>query len=437
MSGVKRCIATTEVGRGRQSATRCETPGSVAPAFLRLANGLKAERKARRMALNGRQVVVIGGGIGGLATALALRSRGADVTVLEQAEAISEVGAGLQISPNGGVVLRALGLEPALLAHSVQAHAVVLRDYRAGAEVLRLDLARYAADQRFLFVHRADLIQILVDAVRASGVQIRLLQHVVGVTPGHPPSADLANAACKSADLIIGADGLHSRSRVALNGEDAPFFTGQVAWRAIVENRLGLPAHAQVFMGPGRHLVCYPLRGGAFVNIVAVQERRDWADEGWSQPDDPDNLRRAFHGFGGTVRALLSQVDDVALWGLHRHPVAETWHKDGVALVGDAAHPTLPFLAQGANLALEDAWVLGRCLDAQDDMGAALDAYQALRKPRVSKAIRAANGNAWKYHLSLPPVRAAAHLALRLGGQVAPKRMVGQFDWLYRHDVTA
>ncbi|WP_146345208.1 FAD-dependent monooxygenase [Phaeobacter marinintestinus] len=388
------------------------------------------------MALNGQHIIVIGGGIGGLAAALAFRQRGASVTVLEQAEAVTEVGAGLQISPNGFAVIRALELDAALAQNSVRARAVVLRDYRKPGEVLRLDLARFAADQHFRFVHRADLITILANAARDAGVQIRLLQKVASVEAGPEPVVRLCSGADKRADLVIGADGLHSKAREALNEPDSPVFTGQVAWRAIVPNDPGLPAEAQVFMGPGRHMVCYPLRGGSVVNIVAAQERAEWATESWSHRDDPKNLRRAFSEFDGTARALLERVEDVALWGLFRHPVAETWHKGRVAILGDAAHPTLPFLAQGANMALEDAWVLADCLDGAETTGAGLSAYQARRRDRVVRAIKAANGNAWKYHLSIPPVRGAAHLALKLGGRLAPKRMLGQFDWLYRHDVT-
>ncbi|MCF6232129.1 MAG: FAD-dependent monooxygenase [Rhodobacteraceae bacterium] len=384
------------------------------------------------MGLSGQKVIVVGGGIGGLASALCLRRAGADVTVLEQSQAITEVGAGLQISPNGLAVLRALGLEPGLAENAVRAQAVVLRDFAQGKPVVRLDLQQLAPDQGYYFVHRADLINLLVGAARDMGVKIRLLQQVDRVVDG---VLFLANGSEVRGDLVVGADGLHSKVRVALNGADTPFFTGQVAWRAVVPNDLELQAEAQVFMGPGRHLVCYPLRGGRLVNLVAVEERASWVDEGWDIHDDPDNLRAAFAGFGGTARALLDRVETVGLWGLFRHPVAAQWHGQkggvGVALLGDAAHPTLPFLAQGANMALEDAWVLAECLAH----GGTLAQYQALRRDRVVRVIRAANGNAWKYHLR-GPLRVAAHLALRFGGAIAPGRMLHQFDWLYGLDVT-
>ncbi|MFC3615039.1 FAD-dependent monooxygenase [Lutimaribacter marinistellae] len=389
------------------------------------------------MEFSGRKIVVAGAGIGGLASALALRQRGAEVVVLEQADAIREVGAGLQISPNGVAVLRALGLERALKSISMASKAVVLRDFRAPGEVLRLDFNTQPEAEDYRLVHRADLVDLLADAVRRAGVNIRLLQKIDSVEDGQRAQVRMANGAEVEADLLVGADGLHSTSRIALNGADRPFFTGQVAWRALVPNTLGLPSEAQIFMGPGRHLVCYPLRNDTVVNIVAVQERREWAAEGWDHSDDPDNLREAFAGFEGTPRAILEQVIDVRLWGLFRHPVARRWHGQSVAILGDAAHPTLPFMAQGANLALEDAWVLADSLSGAATMRDGLRRYQSRRRERAERVIAAANGNAWKFHVRPAPVRKAGHIALRLAGALAPERMLRRFDWIYGHDVTA
>jgi salicylate hydroxylase len=188
-------------------------------------------------------------------------------------------------------------------------------------------------------------------------------------------------------------------------------------------------------MGAGRHLVSYPLRNGTLRNIVAVEERRQWVEEGWNLRDDPLEMRLAFERFSPRVQGWLESVDDVWLWGLFRHPVAKHWYGKNTAILGDAAHPTLPFLAQGANMALEDAWVLADCL-ARFGLSDGLPAYQAARKQRCAKIVQAANNNARAYHLRAP-LRTLAHLGLRLGGAVAPGMALRKFDWIYGHDVTA
>lgn len=376
--------------------------------------------------LIGQQVIVIGAGIAGLATARALALRGAAVTVLEQAPALTEVGAGIQISPNGTAVLRALGLGDALDAASLPNTAITLHNQH-GARLLHMDLA--GRDYRLL--HRADLIALLAKGAAEAGVTLRLATPVANVTAGQ---VTLASGEILTAPLIIGADGVKSLVRSTLNGRVVPFFTRQVAWRATIPGDGG-PVAAQVFMGPGRHLVSYPLRGGTLRNIVAVEERGDWAAEGWSHRDDPANLARAFNGFGGSVPGWLAQVQDTGLWGLFRHPIARVMAGQGMALIGDAAHPTLPFLAQGANMALEDAWVLTESLATHDTPAAALAAYVAMRAPRVSRIVDAATANARVYH-ARGLRRLALHSAFRAAALIAPKLPLRRFDWLYGHDVT-
>jgi len=364
-------------------------------------------------------ITIIGAGVGGLCVATALAQRGAQVTVLEKASEIAEVGAGLQISPNGAAVLGALGQGAALRAAGVESRAVELRDYRRGARVLRLDLAKYHhGPHPFILIHRARLIALLENAARQAGVDIQL-----GVK-AMPDNID--------APLIIGADGVHSPTRALLNGAAQPFFTGQVAWRATIADDATPEAH--IYMAPGKHLVTYPLGQGQR-NIVAVEEREGWADEGWNHADDPANLRAAFAGFASEVQRWLSKVEQVKLWGLFRHPVAERWHNDRMVLLGDAAHPTLPFLAQGANLAFEDAWVLADCL-TNHPIPEALRLYQSGRRARAVRVIEAANANARNYHLRNPLIRAAAHNALRLGGALLPQAGLRKFEWLYGYDVT-
>ncbi len=391
------------------------------------------------MTLIGQRVTVLGAGVAGLAVACALALRGAVVTVLEQADAIREVGAGLQVSPNGAAVLRALGLDAALQACATRAEAVTLKDGFTGTPVLRMDLARLRPEQGYHFVHRADLIALLETGARAAGVDIRLLQKITSVDlSGARPLVKTVQGG-READLLIGADGLHSATRIALCGKSAPFFTRQVAWRALIACEPGAPAAAEVHMGPGRHLVSYPLRCGTLRNIVAVEERDRWVEESWSLRDDPVEVCMAFAEFSPLVRGWLDQVQDVWLWGLFRHPVAKSWQRalpeGGVAILGDAAHPTLPFLAQGASMALEDAWVLAACLARHDGLAAGLVAYQAERFDRVRRVVAAANGNARAYHLR-GLQRAVAHAGLRLGGAIAPGLALRRFDWLYGHDVT-
>lgn len=391
------------------------------------------------MSLIGQSVTIIGAGVAGLAVARALALRGASVTVVEQADAIREVGAGLQISPNGACVLRALGLGDALQAVSTRAEAVELIDGPSGSPVTRLEVGRLRPAQGYHFLHRADLIDLLLTGARDAGVDIRLLQKIDAVDLSGPrPVVQLGETTIEAA-LLVGADGLHSRLRLALNGAAPAFFTHQVAWRALIPCESGAAPVAEVHMGPGRHLVSYPLRGGTLRNIVAVEERQKWAEESWSLRDDPMDLRLAFAGFSPRVKGWLDQVEDPWLWGLFRHPVADRWYhataQGAAAILGDAAHPTLPFLAQGASMALEDAWVLADALATHDTSAAGLAAYQARRQPRCRRIVAAANANARAYHLG-GPLRPLAHLGLRMVGRFAPAAMLGRFDWLYDHDVT-
>ncbi len=368
--------------------------------------------------LTGRKITVIGAGIAGLAVALAMARRGAKVRVLERAPNIAEAGAGIQISPNGFAVLAALGLGSELLSAGLESQAVELKDYRSGRRILRFDLTKRQYGNPFVLVHRAHLIELLERAVHGAGVDLTL-----GV------SADPAGV---DGSLVVGADGIRSATRRHLNGLEEPFYTGQVAWRAVVADRADPESH--VWMGPGRHLVTYAL-GSGLRNIVAVEERAQWVGEDWNQTDDPANLHASFAGFAPEVRYWLDGVEDVRLWGLFRHDVASRWHDGRFALVGDAAHPTLPFLAQGANLALEDAWVLAICLDRLPQQEA-LAEYQERRGGRAARVVAAATANARNFHLRNPLVRGVAHGILRIGGELMPKAALNRLDWLYGFDVT-
>ncbi|HCQ67612.1 MAG TPA: monooxygenase [Rhodobacteraceae bacterium] len=386
--------------------------------------------------LIGQEITVLGGGIGGFAAAAALAARGARVTVLEQAEAITEVGAGLQISPNGFAVLDALGLAETARARAMRARAVVLADGLTGREVVRMDLETMRPGKDFLLFHRADLIEILAKRAVALGVEVETGAQVTGieVLQDHV-RLEIAGKGAREVPFLVAADGLHSRLRSVLNGPRKPFFTGQVAWRALVPARGRERVEATIWMGPGRHMVTYPLRHGEIINIVAVEERQEWADEGWFHRDEPLNLRRAFDRFADAPRCLVDRVEEVHLWGLFRHPVADQWHRGPAVILGDAAHPTLPFMAQGAVMALEDAWVLADSLSLSGfDEGPAL--YQARRRPRAQRVIEEANKNARNYHHANPLARAVGFGALRLLGGLRPEAVLNRYDWIYDRDVT-
>ena len=383
----------------------------------------------------GREVAVVGAGLGGLATALCLARRGARVTVLERAPGLREVGAGIQISPNGHHVLRALGLGAALEAAGDRSEAVVLRSGPSGRRVARLPLPP-TERAHWRLMHRADLLGLLADACRASGVELRTGVGVARVAATERrPVLETESGERMAPDLLVGADGARSVVRSVLDGPATPRYAGHAAWRAVVRPLERPAPEAIVHLFPGRHLVAYPLRGGALLNLVAVAERAEWVAEGWHEPGDPDALRAAFADAHPALRRLLEEVTETHFWGLFVHPVAADWGSSCIALVGDAAHPTLPFLAQGANLALEDAWVLAAETDEPVSLDRALRTYRDRRRPRAVRAVAAAEANARAYHLG-GARRLAAHAALRTGSLLAPGLIARRTAWLHDHDVT-
>ncbi len=336
--------------------------------------------------------------------------------MLERAPALAEVGAGIQIAPNGARILDALDIT----VDHVVSEAIHLIDGPTGRSLIRM---RPPGD--FRMCHRADLIAALRDAAIGAGADLRLDATVERITP----DSIVLGSERVPRERLIGSDGARGAARAFVAPKYEGRFTGQVAWRAMVPAPPDWPREAQIHVGPGRHLVVYPLRGGTVLNLVGVEERTEWAAEDWSQEDDPANLRTAFAGYSDGIRSLLAAVDSVHLWGLMDHGVTEAWTRDGVTLIGDAAHPTLPFLAQGANLALEDAFLIARHLDDPA-------AYEALRRPRVTRALAAAADNARNYHLRGARAR-AAHVALRMAARVAPDAMAARYRWLYEYDATA
>jgi salicylate hydroxylase len=367
------------------------------------------------MDMTNRRVAVIGGGIGGVAAATALAQRGAQVVLHEQAPAFAEVGAGIQISVNGQRVLRALGATTGPPAMATVSPGTVFRDGRSGRAVARVGAPRGGPTW---YMHRADLLDYLLDAAARAGVDMRL---------GQVRGPDTVEA-----DLIVAADGTHTVWRSAVDGPVEPRFTGCVAWRALVAGP-GRDAdpHASLSMARGAHLVSYPLRKGALTNLVAVEERRDWSEESWSRQGDPAEFRRRFAMFGGAVGAAIAAVTQVHAWALHARPVARKWVSGNVALLGDAAHPTLPFMAQGACLALEDAWVLAAALATSRNQDDGLARYAELRRRRAASVVRLAKGNAWRFHMGWP-FNWGAYATLALGAGVLARGL----ESVYGYDAT-
>ncbi|MEM8740869.1 MAG: FAD-dependent monooxygenase, partial [Pseudomonadota bacterium] len=249
----------------------------------------------------------------------------------------------------------------------------------------------------------------------------------------------LADATTRSADFLIGADGLRSVIQPHVVAAPPPRFTGQVAWRATL-TAADLPPdlvapNGTIWAGPGRHVVTYFLRGGALVNIVAVEERTRWQEEGWTTPGDPDALRAAFAGWHPRVTGLLARVDTAYIWALRDRPPLPVWTKGRVALIGDACHPMLPFLAQGAAMAIEDGWVLAAAL-ARNPGPEGLARYAALRQARTARVQGAARRNAGRFHRRGTLGRLAEFGPMAVANLLMPWTLRRAMRWLYDHDAT-
>jgi salicylate hydroxylase len=378
-------------------------------------------------------VIVVGGGIGGMTSALALARRGIAATVVEQAQAFGETGAGVQLSPNATRTLFALGLEAEVRAIGFAPEAAEVRDHASGRLLLRNVLGeaavrRWAAP--YLTAHRADLHAVLTSAARAAGVEMRLGAPVAAL---EVDGVRLADGERLAADAVIGGDGVRSTVRLALFGPDAPRFTGHVAWRFAVPIEGPASATVRVWTGPDRHFVAYPVRGGALMNVVAVTEEADWRRESWSEPGDKAALLAAFQGWPAETLALIGAAESVFRWALYDRAPMARWSVGAATLLGDAAHPTPPFLAQGAAMAIEDAMVLARCLSTGDPVEASLRRYELARRARTAKAQGWSRRNGVLFHLPGAAAAAVFGAASALDA-ITPGGGAARFDWLYGYD---
>jgi salicylate hydroxylase len=393
-----------------------------------------------------RTIFVAGAGIGGLTASLALAAQGFRVVVLEKAERLEEIGAGVQLSPNASRILVELGLQPRLAARAVTPDAISLMSARSGGEIARLPLgeaANFAAGAPYWVVHRADLQAALQVHVNDNpDIELRLgcqfedvVDHAKGLTvvqrSGMTRQQELAVA-------LVGADGIWSAVRHHLFPQLQPQFSGLIAWRGTLEAtqlpREYASRRVQLWMGPNAHLVAYPISGARQINVVAVVPGT-WNRPGWSVPGEANELRNVFAAptWPGPARMMIGAVDAWKKFALFTVPDGGQWTKGMIALLGDAAHAMLPFAAQGAAMAIEDAMVLAKCLGqgAGDESGkgipAALKRYAKLRRARVARIARTARRNGTIYHLSGPMALARDLTIKAMGAQ----RMLARQDWIY------
>lgn len=389
-------------------------------------------------------ILVAGGGIGGMAAALALLRKGFDVDVYERAQAFREVGAGVQISPNGNRALDHLGVFTALQARSCDADGKEIRLWNSGRTWKLFDLGTEAVARwgyPYLTVYRPDLLQVLADAVAAlKPSALHLGAEVTGCAQeGDTVTLRLEDGGEARGDVLIGADGVHSRIRNLLHGESTARFSGMMAWRGVIPMD-HLPAHmarpvATNWIGPGAHAVCYPLRGGRLMNFVATVARDDWREESWTTEGTAEECRGDFVGWHDDVQTMIAEAPSLFKWALMGRPPMERWGIGRATLAGDACHPTLPFLAQGAVMALEDAVVLGRAFEAfGDDAPEALRRYEAARLDVTRRKVLGASANTERFHN--PALATEAGAAAYVDRQWSREAILERYDWIFADDVT-
>jgi salicylate hydroxylase len=342
----------------------------------------------------GGSAIVIGAGLAGLTAALALQRSGWRVRVYEQAPVLGEVGAGITLSPGAGRGLASLGIEAELLAASLPVPDIAFVHYRTGkllAGVLDDGAPPDFGFDKARHIHRADLHAILVAAVRRLDPDaVVTAKRLVEVEPdASGVAARFADGGTATADILIGADGSRSMVRRLMFEDSPPEFAGQVAYRCLIPNAVAAPymrgGNAVVSIGASRIFNRYLIRGGALVNVIGIAKSGRWREEGWNTPATVDEFLSEYEGFHDGVTDLirLSPASTLIKWGLFVRPPLSRWHTGRVVLIGDAAHPILPFLGLGAALAIEDGIVLARALGLTGDPEAAFQAFQRSRLDRV------------------------------------------------------
>ncbi len=384
-------------------------------------------------------ILIAGGGIGGLTAALCLAARGFEVEVLEQAPEFGEVGAGIQISPNPARVLHALGLEEVLAAVAFLPEGGQTRDWRSGDLILEVPLGPLVRERYgfpYYHIHRADLIAALSEAAAEHpNIELATNMSVTGFELDGEKVVVEAGAGIREGRLLVGADGIHSAVRTSLFGPEAPTFTGCIAWRSLVPvDRLpeGLVRPvASNWWGPGKHFVHYYVRRGEMVNCVCVVEKEGWELESWTERGDHAELKADFAGWHQDIQCLIDNMDPGTCykWALYDRPPMPRWTDGAAALLGDACHPTLPFMAQGAAMAIEDGAVLAGCVAADGSLPANLKRYEQLRQERTARIQQGSRRNARIFHMNGAETAERNRTATQSRGQTN--------EWLFSYDAFA
>jgi len=389
------------------------------------------------------RIAIVGGGIGGLTAALALIRHGIAVDVYEQAPELKELGAGVQISSNGTRVLYALGLGPAIDKVGVIVSGKEIRLWSTGQTWKLFDLGAVSVERYgfpYMMFHRGDLHAALLDAIRREKPEaIHLSRKCMGVTQDDAGvSIQFEQGESARADLVIGADGVQSRVRLATFGADQPEFTGIVAWRGLIP-RENVPAGIKLdvgtnWVGPGGHVVHYPVRGGSLLNFVGLLERDDWRVESWTVQGTKDEFANDFKNWNPLIHECIRRVDVPYKWALFARPPMPAWSKGRVTLLGDACHSMLPMLAQGAVMALEDGYVLARSIAMYGVQSEALQHYEAARRERANRAVSGSAENAKRFHN--PDMAHAAGAEAYVTREWQEDKVKQRYEWLFTYDAT-
>jgi salicylate hydroxylase len=388
------------------------------------------------------KILIAGAGIGGLTAAVALRKAGlTNVVVVDQAAALREVGAGVQLGPNAVKVLHQLGLAEPLAAAAVAPLGTQSRNWSSGRIIRNFALGdtyrkRYGAPH--YHVHRAHLHSILAEA--AKPISIRVGSKFRGFAQtAEAVTLQLANGETLSGDVLIGADGVHSVIRAGLFGPDEPRFSGLLAWRGLAPaERLAqfdIEKHTHAWWGPEKHFVHYFVDGGRLMNWVGVVPAREWRLESWSARGEKAEVLAEFQGWHPIVRGIIEATDEPFKWALYDRDPRPGWSEGRVTLLGDAAHSMLPFMSQGAAQSVEDGYVLARCLAATpEDIPAALKRYETLRFERTRRVQLGSRANGEVFHLKSPLARFMRDLKFRIASLTRHSDIHRRLDWLFGYD---